>query len=233
MSSAKIRPIRAGANMQRPASASCAPARGCSIAFLLASILLTNAMLAGSSSAQQQTYVAAPESTVVILGDSNTSGYGVDPQDAYPARLQENLRNRGRPVSVINAGWAGDTFGAMLSRINSTVPQSADLVIVQGGYNDLANGVPRDVTIANLDAILSQLRARGTRTVVCGFFDKNWDATGRKLAAAHGATFVPGSMCYDPRNVGPDGLHMTATGHDVIAKRLTGVVPPSAARPHR
>jgi acyl-CoA thioesterase-1 len=230
MSSARIGPIHAGARGFRKKF----PVRGYSTALLLAWIALTNSMFVGNSSAQEQSYISTdPENAVVVLGDSNTSGYGVDPREAYPARLQENLRKRGQAVSVINAGWAGDTFGAMLSRINSTVPQTAKLVIVQGGYNDFANGVPQDVTFGNLDAILSLLRERGSKAVVCGFFDKNWDAIGRKLAAAHGATFVPGSMCYDPRNVGPDGLHMTAAGHEVVAKRLTGVVPPNAPRQHR
>ncbi len=193
-------------------------ARLCNIVLPLASaIALTSLMFVASSSAQE-------ENTIVVLGDSNASGYGVGPQDAYPARLAKNLRSQGRSVSVINAGFAGDTFGGMLARVDFSVPQSTRLVIVQGGYNDLANGVPPEQTAANLDGILSRLQARGIKTVVCGFFDKNRDAIGRKLAATHRATFVPGSTCYDPRNVGPDGLHMTETGHEVVAKRLAGAL---------
>jgi acyl-CoA thioesterase-1 len=188
--------------------------------FLLAFATLASSMFVANSFAQE-------ENTVVVLGDSNASGYGVGPQEAYPAKLAKNLRSRGRPVGVINAGFAGDTFGAMLDRIDFSVPLGTRLVVVQGGYNDLANGVPPEQTTANLNGILSRLQARGIKTVVCGFFDKNWDAIGRKLAAAHRATFVPGSTCYDPKHVGPDGLHMSATGHEVVAKRLAGVLQPS------
>lgn len=195
-------------------------------------VALISATFAANSSAQENHVAAAApeESTVVTLGDSNTSGYGVNPEESFPARLHQNLRARGQAVRVINAGWAGDTFGAMLNRINFSVPESTKLVIVQGGYNDLKNGVPRDVTIANLDAILARLQARSIKTVVCGFFDKDWDAIGRKLAAKHRATFIPGNTCYDPQHVGPDGLHMSAAGHEIVAKRLSGVLQQYGAR---
>ncbi len=203
-----------------------------STGLLFASIALTSAMFAANSSAQESDVSATPEGPVVVLGDSNASGTGVGPQEAFPAKLEQNLRSRGRAVSVINAGFPGDTFGGMLARVDFSVPQGTKLVIVQGGYNNLANGVPTDQTIADLNDILARLQGRGIKTVVCGFFDKNWDAIGRKLAATHGATFVPGSTCYDPQHVGPDGLHMSATGHEVVAKRLTGVVQPGVVR-HR
>lgn len=166
------------------------------------------------------------QETIVALGDSNTAGFGVGPQDAYPTRLAAKLRmpNGGQ---VVNAGIFGDTLGGMASRIDTSVPQGTKLVIVQGGYNDLARGVPPDVSAANLEAILAQLHARHVKAVVCGFFDKNWDALGRKLATRYGATFVPGSTCYDPRYAGPDGLHMTAEGHEVVADRLARVVQPA------
>jgi acyl-CoA thioesterase-1 len=180
-------------------------------------------MFATNSPAQENVR-ATPENTVVILGDSNTSGYGVGPQESFSARLQENLRRGGWPVNVINGGVPGDTFGGMLDRVDFSVPENAGLVIVQGGYNDAANGVPPKVTEEKLNEILSRLQARGIKAVVCGFFDAKWDAVGRKLAAAHNARFVPGSACYDPTHVGEDGLHMSATGHAVVANRLTPLV---------
>jgi hypothetical protein len=103
-------------------------------------------------------------------------------------------------------------------------------VIVQGGYNDVAMGIPHDVSFANLDAILARLQARGVKAVVCGFFNKNYDAVGRRIAARHGAKFVSGSTCYDPRYAGPDGLHMSAEGHAVVAQRLAGALQASGSR---
>ena len=115
----------------------------------------------------------------------------------------------------------------MRSRLDESVPAGTKLVIVQGGYNDLANGVPARQSVSDLDGILSKLEKRRIKTVVCGFFSKDWDAIGRKLSSKHGATFVSGSTCYDPRNKGIDGLHMSSQGHQVVASRLAKVVEPA------
>jgi acyl-CoA thioesterase-1 len=173
---------------------------------------------------------SSQEGTIVALGDSNTSGFGVGPQNAFPSQLQGTLHKRGRTAQVINAGIPGDTFGGMLARLDASVPQGTGQVIVQGGYNDVARGIPRETSFENLDAILSRLQARGVKTVVCGFFNKKYDAVGRRIAASHRAKFVPGGTCYDPHYVGPDGLHMSATGHAVVAGRLAGVLQPSSSR---
>lgn len=167
---------------------------------------------------------SAHERVIVALGDSNTSGLGVDPGQAFPTRLESILRTRDQSALVVNAGVPGDTFGAMLGRLDLSVPAGTDLVIVQGGYNDLADGVPPDQTVANLNEILARLRARRIKTVLCGFFYPQWDAIGRRLAASYGATFVNGSTCYDPRLRGPDDLHMSEAGHEVVAGRLARVV---------
>jgi acyl-CoA thioesterase-1 len=185
-------------------------------------------MLAANSSAQELVR-ASPENTVVILGDSNASGYGVGTRLAFPARLQENLRKRGLAVRVINSGVAGDTFGGMLERLEVSVPENASLVIIQGGYNDVANGVPPDTMAEHLNQLLARLQERKIKTVLCGFLNDQWDAVGRKLSATHRAHFVAGSACYDRAHVGPDGLHMSAEGHDIVAKRLVPIVQPSAS----
>jgi acyl-CoA thioesterase-1 len=181
-----------------------------------------------SNSSAQDTVRTTPENTVVILGDSNTSGYGVGTQLAFPAKLQENLRQRGLAVRVINSGVPGDTFGGMLERLELSLPENPSLVIVQGGYNDVHNGIPPDTTADHLNQLLARLKERGAKTVLCGFFDAKWDAIGEKLAAAHNARFVAGSACYDPTHLGPDGVHMSAEGHAIVAQRLAPIVSPSA-----
>ena len=169
----------------------------------------------------------AQEPLVVVLGDSNTEGYGVGAQAAFPARLEAVLRRSGRHVRVENAGVAGDTFAGMTGRVNASVPPGTNVVIVQGGYNDLQSGLPPTQIIENLRALLDAVRSRGVRTVVvCGFFSPEYDAMGQDAAAAYRAAFIPGRDCYDPRNAGPDGLHMSAAGHQVVAARLAGIVQP-------
>jgi acyl-CoA thioesterase I len=161
---------------------------------------------------------------VVALGDSNTAGWGVGQGAAFPSQLNTMLRRRGYHARIVNAGVSGDTFGGMLGRLDSSVPAGTRLVIVQGGYNDLVRGTPRDVIIARMTGILAQLRARRVSAVLCGFFFPEWDAVGRQVAAQYGVRFVPGSTCYSPSHRGPDGLHMSAQGHTVVAQRLAPVV---------
>jgi acyl-CoA thioesterase I len=168
----------------------------------------------------------AQQSSIVVLGDSNTQGYGVAPQQAFPAGLEAQLGAAGHSLHVVNAGVAGDTFGGLLSRVDSQVPPGTRVVVVQAGYNDLHQGVPPNVSIANMSGVLARVQARGATAVLCGFFSKKWDAVGRSLAARYNAIFVPGSTCYDPIHVGPDGLHMSAVGHQIVAARLARVVEP-------
>jgi acyl-CoA thioesterase-1 len=168
---------------------------------------------------------------IVALGDSNTAGWGVGQGAAFPSQLNAMLQRRGYNARIANAGVSGDTFGGMLSRLDTSVPAGTRLVIVQGGYNDLIRGTPRDVIIARMQGILAQLRARRVPAVLCGFFFPEWDAVGRRLAAQYGARFVPGSTCYSPKHTGPDRLHMSAEGHTVVAQRLAPVVASALGTP--
>ena len=70
----------------------------------------------------------------LVLGDSNTAGFGVGAAQAFPSQLNEMLQRRGHPTRVVNAGVSGDTLGGMLGRLNTSVPAGTRLVIVQGGY---------------------------------------------------------------------------------------------------
>jgi acyl-CoA thioesterase-1 len=129
------------------------------------------------------------------------------------------LRGRGVDVQVSNAGVSGDTTQGMLNRVDN-VPAGTQIVIVQGGYNDLRRGSNPAAIASNIEAILSRLQARQIRAVLCGFYDQPWETTARK----YGAVFVPSSTCYDARYRGSDGLHMNAAGHQVVAGRLLPVV---------
>jgi acyl-CoA thioesterase I len=161
---------------------------------------------------------------IVALGDSNTAGFGVGPQNAFPARLQAMLRMSRYDVQVANAGISGDTMRGMLARLDVYVPQGTRIVIVQGGYNDVMAGSSADALLTSIKGILSRLAARRIKTVLCGFYNRGWDAVGRVLARNYGAQFVDGSVCYDFRYRGWDGLHMTATGHEVVAARMLPVI---------
>ena len=167
---------------------------------------------------------AFPQTGIVAIGDSNTAGYGVARHQAFPARLEALLRSAGYDVQVWNAGVPGDTFGSISARLDRYVPDGIQIVIVQGGYNDVLRRTDANSIVAYLGSILSRLRARGIHVVLCGFFYPDWDAAGATLARNYGAVFVDGGSCYDNRYRGGDGLHMSAAGHQVVAARLLPLV---------
>ena len=171
----------------------------------------------------------AQSTRIVTLGDSNTAGFGVAGHEAFPARLELMLRMMGADVQVSNAGISGDTTAGMLNRLDNVATAGTQIVIVQGGYNDLRRGSSPATIAANIEAILARLRARQIRAVLCGFYDEPWDAIARRT----GAVFVPSSACYDARYRGFDGLHMNAAGHQAVAARLLPVVQRLLGSPSR
>jgi acyl-CoA thioesterase-1 len=137
---------------------------------------------------------------IVAIGASNTTGFGVGSDHAYPALLQDMLRKRGLNAIVTNAGVNGDVTSGMLSRIDAAVPQGTDLVILQPGGNDLRFFGTKAARTANINAMEAKLRARHIRYIV-----------------------------YDPDPVPPefyqwDHIHFTAAAHATIAATLAAQI---------
>jgi acyl-CoA thioesterase I len=103
---------------------------------------------------------------IVAIGASNTTGFGVGTQNAYPAVLQALLRKRGIAANVINAGVNGDVTAGMLRRIDSAVPNGTEIVILQPGGNDLRFFGTKAARAANIAAMAKRLRSRGMRVIV-------------------------------------------------------------------
>lgn len=110
--------------------------------------------------------VQARPLTIVAIGASNTTGFGVGEQNAYPAVLQALLRKKGIAADVINAGVNGDVTAGMLRRIDSAVPKGTDIVILQPGGNDLRFFGTEAARAANIAAMAKRVRARGIRVIV-------------------------------------------------------------------
>jgi acyl-CoA thioesterase I len=153
----------------------------------------------------------ARASEIVAIGASNTAGYGVGRDQAYPAQLQSMLRAKGLSVQVANAGVSGDTSAGMLARLQSAVPAGTRVAVLDPGNNDLkacsepwrpqkcATSAQRAATIAS---IRSRLRARGV-SVLMANIEFNL------IPIAHWQ---------------PDRRHLTAEGHRIIASRLVDKV---------
>jgi acyl-CoA thioesterase-1 len=103
---------------------------------------------------------------IVAIGASNTTGFGVGEQNAYPAVLQTLLGKKGIAANVTNAGVNGDVTAGMLRRIDSAVPKGTDIVILQPGGNDLRFFGTRAARTANIAAMAARVRARGIRVII-------------------------------------------------------------------
>lgn len=111
---------------------------------------------------------SASQRQIVAFGDSLSAGYGVGPGESFPEQLQAALREKGYDVTVANAGVSGDTTSGGLARLDWSVPESADLVIVELGANDALRGVDPSITRENLSKILDQLKERGQNVILAG-----------------------------------------------------------------
>src|ERR1700691_1784402 len=109
---------------------------------------------------------SAATAQIVAFGASNTAGYGVGSDQAWPARLEAMLRARGYQATVANAGISGDTTAGMLERLDSAVPNGTQLVILGiFPYNDAGKGISAAEHEANIQKIQSRLGARGIRII--------------------------------------------------------------------
>jgi acyl-CoA thioesterase-1 len=169
---------------------------------------------------------------IVALGDSLMAGYQLPESAAFPAQLERALRARGVAAEVVNAGVSGDTSSGGLARLDWSVPQGTDAVILELGANDMLRGVDPKVTRAALDAIIGKLKARGIAVLLCGMrappnlgpdYARAFDAIYPELAAQHGVLFYPFFLEGVAAELGlnqRDGMHPTADGIAAIVTRI-------------
>lgn len=177
---------------------------------------------------------AARPAVVSILGDSITAGYGLPAADALPVQLQRELRALGLNVSVHGAAVTGSTTAGGLRRVGQ-VRADTDVCVVALGGNDLLSFLPPAETRANLEGIVSRLKARRIGVVLAalqapaelGAYARSFNAVFPQVARAQKvplhASFLSGVLL-DSRYNQPDLVHPNAAGVRIIARRLAPVV---------
>lgn len=175
---------------------------------------------------------AARPLKVVAFGDSLTAGYMLPAKDAFPSQLEAALKAAGLAVEVANAGVSGDTTAQGLARLDWSIPDGTDAVIVELGANDALRGLDPAQARANLDAIVTRLKERGIAVMLAGMvaprnlgaeYVKAFDSIFPELAQRHGVPLYPFFLdgVLDDRTLRlPDGLHPTAQGVAVIVRRI-------------
>jgi acyl-CoA thioesterase I len=179
---------------------------------------------------------AARPLTIVVLGDSLSAGHGLPRAAAFPEVLERTLRTRGHNVEMVNAGVSGDTAIGGLERLDWSVPEGTDGVIVALGANDMLRGLDPSVTRRAIEGIVKELKARDIPAMLAGMvaarnlgpdYVKRFDALYPEIAAKHGLVLYPffleGIVGDRSLNL-PDGLHPTAKGVEAIVERILPTV---------
>lgn len=177
---------------------------------------------------------------VVFLGTSLTAGFGIDPEQAYPALIQKKIDSAGLEYRVVNAGVSGETSAGARRRIEWLLRQPAAVLVVETGANDGLRGLPPDSLRANIQAIMDRAKALrpAPQLMLVGMrvppnygqsYSRHFQEIYPPLARANGATFVPfllQDVAGVPRLNQPDGVHPTAEGQRVMAETVWRVLRP-------
>jgi acyl-CoA thioesterase I len=178
--------------------------------------------------------------SVLFLGTSLTAGYGIDPDQAYPALIQRKIDSSGLPYRVINAGVSGETSAGAIRRVDWLLQQPLAVLVVETGANDGLRGLSTDSLRSNIRAILKRAKELqpSVKLVLIGMrippnygraYSQSFEAIYPELARETGATLVPFLL----EGVGgisslnqPDGVHPTAQGQRKMAETVWRVLEP-------
>lgn len=189
---------------------------------------------------QHERLVAAPVTRplLVCFGDSLTAGAGVDPDQAYPAYLQQLLDREGYGYKVVNEGVSGNTTKDGLDRIDEVLRQHAQVVVVEFGGNDGLRGLSTTQAQHNLDNMVRLLKAGGAKVAIAGItlpaqyggaYIQSFNAMFPTVANRYHVPLLPFVLqdVYGvPGDIQDDGIHATAKGNKQVALNIEHLIAP-------
>lgn len=192
------------------------------------------------SNTKPQDSSATATTVILFFGNSLTAGYGLEPEQAFPALIQEKLDSLNFPYKVINAGLSGETTAGGKSRISWVLKQDVEVFVLELGANDGLRGIPLKETRDNLQAIMDTVRAKNlqTKIILTGMqLPPNLGSTYTgefknifpELAKKNNVSLVP-FLLEDVGGVAElnqqDGIHPTAEGQKILANNVWEVLKP-------
>jgi acyl-CoA thioesterase-1 len=178
--------------------------------------------------------------TILFFGDSLTAGYGLSPEEAFPALVEKSLNKKGKAVKVTTAGLSGETSAGGLSRIDWILRAPIDVFVLELGANDGLRGLPLEQTRKNLQSIIDKVKAKypKARIVVTGMmvppnlgkaYTDEFQKIFPELAKKNNATLIP-FLLQDVAGIEKlnqaDGIHPNIEGHKIVATNVLKVVEP-------
>ena len=175
---------------------------------------------------------AAKPIKLVVLGDSLSAGLGLPAQEAFPAKLQKALQAKGIDIDMVNAGVSGDTSSGGRDRLDWSVAEGTEGVIVELGANDALRGIAPDLTRAALTDIVARLKARKIPVMLCGMmappnygadyaarFNSIYPDLAKQFDVPLYPFFLEG-VAADAKLNQADGIHPTAEGVKIIVNNM-------------
>ena len=177
---------------------------------------------------------------LLFFGNSLTAGYGVEPEQAFPALVGDKIDSLKLGYEVVNAGLSGETTAGGRSRVGWILRQPVDVFVLELGGNDGLRGLPLSATRANLQGIIDTVRRRspGAQIVLAGMqippnlgqaYATDFKALYQEIATKNKLVLIPFLL----EGVGgdralnqPDGIHPTPTGHRIVARTVWAVLQP-------
>lgn len=182
---------------------------------------------------------SAPK-TILFFGDSLTAGYGLSPEEAFPALAEKKLKQLGKNCKVINAGLSGETSAGGLSRIDWMLKQPVDIFVLELGANDGLRGLPLTDTRKNLQLIIDKVKARNpnVKIVVAGMmvppnmgpeYSEGFKKIFPEIARKNSATLLPfllEGVAGNEKLNQADGIHPNVEGHKIVAETVVNIIKP-------
>ncbi|CAN7232287.1 arylesterase [Ensifer adhaerens] len=174
--------------------------------------------------------------SLIGFGDSLMAGYQLPPEDAFPARLEKALKEKGFDVTIANAGVSGDTSSGGLARIDWSVPDGTKGVILELGANDALRGIAPEETRKNIEAMITRLKDRGIAVLLAGMMappNMGADYAARfnpiypELAKKYGLELYPfflDGVVTEAKLKLEDGMHPNGDGVGVMVEKALPVV---------
>jgi acyl-CoA thioesterase-1 len=178
--------------------------------------------------------------TILFYGDSLTAGYGLSPDEAFPALIDQKLKKQGKNWKVINGGLSGETSAGGLARIDWMLRQPVDIFILELGGNDGLRGLPLEQTKSNLQGIIDKVKSKNpnVKIIVAGMmvppnmgpeYSEQFKSVYPDLAKKNKATLIPflleGVGGIEKLNLA-DGIHPNPEGHKMVAETIWRVLTP-------
>ncbi|MBT8292046.1 MAG: arylesterase [Eudoraea sp.] len=175
---------------------------------------------------------------ILFFGDSLTAGYGLEPEEAFPALIQARIDSMELDYTVVNAGLSGETTSGGRNRLSWVLNQKTDVFVLELGANDGLRGIPLEETRKNLETIVNAVRERNPETeiVIAGMqippnmgqeYTTKFRSIFPELAREQDLHLIPfllDGVAGNPDLNQADGIHPTVEGHKIVATNVWEVL---------